>query len=68
MMDMFVKYGSGDGSWKERQRALSLAKVSVRKSAPIANYDRHPAAWVYLAVRLPAMETRRCETAAVESA
>ena len=49
---------------EERQRLTSLAQRLARKqesidSAPIANYDRHPAAWDGIAARLPALETRR---------
>ena len=49
---------------EERQRLSSLALRLARiqesiDSAPIANYDRHPAAWNGIAARLPALETRR---------
>ena len=68
----WVWRGSGDALplFSVLRKELSSATVLVRKqsSAPIANYDRHPAAWVDIAARLPTKETRRCDTPAVEFA
>ena len=71
--ELVVGWGGGSGGSGDTLPFFGVlgdgsSKVSVRKSALIANYDRHPAAWDDIAARLPVMETRRCDTAAAESA